>query len=1323
MANKYVGETVQNAGDEADTAPGFDFSSFVRESGTFGSGFGEVSAGAVSSLGYTQHNAPVVTAAASGVETTGMDGPVALSFEDAFSVATTALKTGPLSVLDAQLASLFYSSSSQAAAMSAFTSGVDHLDNAITADGKYVLIDTVAKNGNGAGLLAELQALGLKAGSAYGAVASGYLPVDQVGALVGTNLLQSARESGFATSVGLVTTQADSGMYADVARSTYGVDGSGIRVGVLSDSFNRENSRDSMQQNIASNDLPTDTRILQDAASGSDEGRAMAQLIHDLAPGSAIDFATAFNGQASFANNIIRLAQAGDKVIVDDVSYFAELTYQNGIIAQAVNEVASQGVAYFSSAGNDGKEGYQGAWVSGATQTLGGQAYTLMQFAPGQDYINIRVAASQTIILQWDQPGASAGGPGATSDLDIYLTAADGTTIRGGAASNNIGGDPVEVFRFTANSTVPSGTTLQLRVGLRSGAAPGEIRLIASGNGAAVDLENPLSNTNEGTLYGHHAVEGGMGIGATSFARTPLAGFNPPVAESFSSRGTQKIWYDDNGARLAAPEYYGVAVTAVDGGNTTFFASDSSADADSFPNFFGTSAAAPDAAAVAALMLQANPNLNGADIRALMQSTALDMDDAATAAFDTGYDVKTGSGFVLADKAVQAAKTLVIANAGQTVLYGTHLNDTINGSAAADTLYGNDGNDTITGGAGADKIYGGAGNDVIYGNQDNDTIYAEAGNDTIYGGQGDDALYGGIGDDFFEGGLGNDILNGGTGFNTVSYAMAPAAVAVNLGAGTATGGAGTDTLFSIQNVTGSGFSDTILGSGENNILIGGQGSDSLSGGEGDDTLDGGVGGEAVVQITVNHPDIAKPQAQVISSMASAVVLNTAAGGDFDLVANGNIANATSIPHATINAVASGGVFEYYAVQVAAGARVIFDIDANSFDSVIQLVASDGSVLTENDDSSDPGGTATASAIDYTFATAGTYYLRVQDYDIPTGPAAGSSYTLHISSTSASVDYTGATELQPDTLDGGAGIDTASYASATSGVNVSLQVTATQDTGGGGLDRLTAIENLSGSAFGDTLTGDAGVNVLSGGLGNDTLNGGLGADTLNGDDGDDSLYGNQDNDVLNGGAGTDTLYGGQGDDTLYGNSGDDTLVGGVGNDQLFGGQGNDVLNGGDGNDVIQGGVGSDILTGGIGADIFRYVSAADSTVASADTILDFQTGTDKIDLAAINTSSADRVTISSSGTTTFVTMDLGGDGSVDLNIQVAGANSVSASDLILNPAVTPSSAAAAAVAAAAPAAEVVHHEDSAANVYAAAPAPYEIHKLYMGSVGHDDMMFA
>jgi Ca2+-binding RTX toxin-like protein len=78
-------------------------------------------------------------------------------------------------------------------------------------------------------------------------------------------------------------------------------------------------------------------------------------------------------------------------------------------------------------------------------------------------------------------------------------------------------------------------------------------------------------------------------------------------------------------------------------------------------------------------------------------------------------------------------------------------------------------------------------------------------------------------------------------------------------------------------------------------------------------------------------------------------------------------------------------------------------------------------------------------------------------------------------------------LGNDTLNGGAGSDTVSYASATSGVNVSLSIVgALQDTGGAGFDQLSGFENLTGSAFNDTLSGNGSNNVLSGGAGSDTV---------------------------------------------------------------------------------------------------------------------------------------------------------------------------------------------------------------------------------------------
>ena len=100
----------------------------------------------------------------------------------------------------------------------------------------------------------------------------------------------------------------------------------------------------------------------------------------------------------------------------------------------------------------------------------------------------------------------------------------------------------------------------------------------------------------------------------------------------------------------------------------------------------------------------------------------------------------------------------------------------------------------------------------------------------------------------------------------------------------------------------------------------------------------------------------------------------------------------------------------------------------------------------------------------------------------------------------------------DTLDGGDGTDTVSYADAAGGVTVSLALDTAQNTGGAGTDTLTNFENLTGSTHDDTLTGDDNNNTISGLDGNDTLQGGGGDDTLDG------------------GTGNDTLQGGGGDDT-------------------------------------------------------------------------------------------------------------------------------------------------------------------------------------------------
>ena len=149
--------------------------------------------------------------------------------------------------------------------------------------------------------------------------------------------------------IGSITSQGYVSHTANQVVTGKGISGIGVKVGVLSDSA----SPASVAALIASGDLPPDTVVLPgQAGTGADEGTAMMEIVHDLAPGAKLYFATADGGQANFANNINALRAAGCDIIVDDVTYFAEGAFQDGIPARAVNTVVGSGALYFSSAGN-----------------------------------------------------------------------------------------------------------------------------------------------------------------------------------------------------------------------------------------------------------------------------------------------------------------------------------------------------------------------------------------------------------------------------------------------------------------------------------------------------------------------------------------------------------------------------------------------------------------------------------------------------------------------------------------------------------------------------------------------------------------------------------------------------------------------------------------------------------------------------------------------------------------------------------------------------------------------------------------------------------
>ena len=446
------------------------------------------------------------------------------------------------------------------------------------------------------------------------------------------------------TSVGSVTSEADIVLETNRVRGTAPdrFDGAGVTIGVLSDSYD---ALGGAVAGIVSGDLPFGVDVIEDLTlvddpTLSDEGRGMLELIHDLAPAADLAFATAFTGPLAFADNILALRAAGSDVIVDDIGYFTEPFFQDGIIAQAVDQVVAAGATYFSAAGNSADQSYETTSINFVNDTIGSTG-NYLDFDPGpgvdtRQQITIPAFDEIVISLQWDDPFFNPAS--VDTDLNIQLTdPGNGDILLQFSNERNrivdIGGIgvPVEFFRFTN----PNATDLVAEISIEkfAGPDPGRIKYINFGGDSVIEFD-----TNSSTIFGHPAAFGGRpSVGAVPY-------FDQTTPEDFTSVGPSTILFDPSGTPLASADVRQTpAIAAIDGTNTTFFGGD--ADGDGLPNFFGTSAAAPHAAAVAALMLQADPTLTPTEVYDQLESTALDIGPA-------GVDNVTGAGVINAYDAI-----------------------------------------------------------------------------------------------------------------------------------------------------------------------------------------------------------------------------------------------------------------------------------------------------------------------------------------------------------------------------------------------------------------------------------------------------------------------------------------------------------------------------------------------------------------------------------------------------------------------------------------------------------------------------------------------
>ncbi len=451
---------------------------------------------------------------------------------------------------------------------------------------------------------------------------------------------------------GVRKSEADKTHKADLSRNTYGFDGTGIKIGVLS------NGVRNLAAAQASGDLGPVTVLPGQSGTAAgqcatnvscDEGTAMLELIHDLAPGAELFYATALPTSANFAQNIRNLRTAGCDIIVDDVFYFAESPFQDGqapavlsptnggIVAQAVNDVTADGALYFSSAGNSGNknDGTSGVWegdfVDGgdAPAPIGAANGRLHTFPadgaiPAQNFNSV-TASGGPLILNWSDPLG-----GSNNDYDLFVLNSTGTTVLAASNSTQSGTqDPLELVNATL------GASLRIVVVKYSGAAR---FLHVSLSRGRISVNTP------GISSGHSS-----GALAYSVAATPAIGpFPSPfsssnVVETFSSDGPRKLFFQGDGTPFTPGDLLATGgitrqkpdITAADGASVT--------GAGGFGiQFFGTSAAAPHAAAMAGLLKSANPGLTPAQVRTALTSTAIDIEAPGT-------DRDSGVGIIMAD--------------------------------------------------------------------------------------------------------------------------------------------------------------------------------------------------------------------------------------------------------------------------------------------------------------------------------------------------------------------------------------------------------------------------------------------------------------------------------------------------------------------------------------------------------------------------------------------------------------------------------------------------------------------------------------------------
>lgn len=390
--------------------------------------------------------------------------------------------------------------------------------------------------------------------------------------------------------------------------NSFNVSGAGVKIGIISDGVSL------LPEIQASEGLPPDVRVLN--AGSGDEGTAMLEIVHGLAPDAELYFHKAGDTHMEFNKAIDALVSVGCTVICDDIGWPDEPFFEDGIVASHIREVIENNdILYVSAAGNDANRHYQGNFFDDGT---GWHDFSAENSSSKNLYVDIPPGGSVTIVLQWNDPWNSS-----ENDYDLYLKDSAGDIL---VCSDNVqNGDdtPLEYLMYE-NKVSGEGSTSDSRpvkglVSIKKYSGDSKVLEMFLYPDSSAEVK-PVNLVAEDSVFGHPAVPGVICVGAID------SGSLDREIESFSSRGPVSIYFPEYELRkktdISAPN--NLKVTGKDG--RTFFLS-------------GTSASAPYVAGIAALVWSAYPEKTAPEIQEMLYSIATDPGEP-------GYDYTYGHGSV-----------------------------------------------------------------------------------------------------------------------------------------------------------------------------------------------------------------------------------------------------------------------------------------------------------------------------------------------------------------------------------------------------------------------------------------------------------------------------------------------------------------------------------------------------------------------------------------------------------------------------------------------------------------------------------------------------